>query len=79
MKITITTVAQGLPIAAHDGDVVTFSMPAGFALRRIRNGSTETVTASSPIVHSGGDAAYRIDRIETDGVLAEAELDVARP
>jgi len=78
MRITITTVAHGMPMGAQDGDVVTFSLPEGFALRRIRDGVTETITASSPVVHSGGDAAYRIDRIATDGVPAEAELDVSR-
>lgn len=78
MRITITTVAQGLPLIAQDGDTVTFSLPAGFVLRRIRNGATATVTQSSPIVHSGGEAVYRVDRIETDGQPREAVLDIVR-
>ena len=78
MRITITTVARGLPLVAQDGDTVSFSLPAGFALRRIRNGDTATVTQSSPFVHSGGEATYRIDRLTTDGQPAEAVLDIVR-
>lgn len=76
MRITIDRIAAGLPILAQDGDTVSFSLPAGFVLRKIVGGVTSTVTDPSPITHQGGEAVYRIDRISTDGQPAQAELNI---
>ena len=68
-----TSVGEGFPLLASDGDTVSAELPAGCSLRR----DGIPVEGTPPFTHTGAPATYRVDCDAYEGAPKTATLDIA--
>ena len=77
MNVTMDRVIVGVPMYALDGDEVSYTAPAGCALRKSVDFVTwRDVSEPSPFVHSGHPTHYRIDCDTYEGTPKIATLTI---